>query len=211
MYFVKSLLNVDFKTCLCLTFIQILSLIPSVYMLVLTYLDIYITGLLNLIVKTYNEFEFLISVHLLPGFRGACPPHIPGRSAGGQLYPTHRPGIYGRSTPRSLLNYNWTLSSLKARTMVLNTLSCSTNLPPGFRSLELLSFLFSKIADVFFLTEQSKKNVHVVSLPQLGADFYSHDVEAFLVEHAILPNKEDVPKIIRGPVQHDPKDTSDSD
>ena len=136
-------------------------------MLVLTYLDIYIT-LLNFTAKTYNEFEFLISVHLLPGFRGACPPHIPGRSAGGQLYPTYRPGIYGRSTPRSLLKYNWTLSRLKARTMVSNALSCSTNLPPGFRSLELLSFFFSKIADVFFFNRAKQEKCPCCFLASVG-------------------------------------------
>ena len=41
----------------------------------------------------------------------------------------------------------------------------------------------------------------------LGEDFFAADVEAFLVEHAVLPNKEDVPKIIRGPA--DNKDDND--
>jgi len=34
---------------------------------------------------------------------------------------------------------------------------------------------------------------------QLGDDFFANDVESFLIEHGMLPNKEDVPKIIRGP------------
>jgi len=34
---------------------------------------------------------------------------------------------------------------------------------------------------------------------QLGDDFFANDVESFLIEHGMLPNKEDVPSIIRGP------------
>jgi len=34
---------------------------------------------------------------------------------------------------------------------------------------------------------------------QLGDDFFANDVESFLIEHGMLPDKEDVPSIIRGP------------
>jgi len=34
---------------------------------------------------------------------------------------------------------------------------------------------------------------------QLGDDFFANDVESFLIQHGMLPNKEDVPSIIRGP------------
>ena len=34
---------------------------------------------------------------------------------------------------------------------------------------------------------------------QLGEDFFANDVESFLLEHGMLPSKEDVPQIIRGP------------
>lgn len=34
---------------------------------------------------------------------------------------------------------------------------------------------------------------------QLGEDFFASDVEGLLLEHGLLPSKEDVPKLIRGP------------
>jgi len=34
---------------------------------------------------------------------------------------------------------------------------------------------------------------------QLGEDFFANDVESFLLEHGMLPSKDDVPQIIRGP------------
>jgi hypothetical protein len=34
---------------------------------------------------------------------------------------------------------------------------------------------------------------------QLGENFYANDVESFLQEHSLLPNLEEVPRIIRGP------------
>ena len=34
---------------------------------------------------------------------------------------------------------------------------------------------------------------------QLGTDFYAADVESVLMEHGLLPDKEAVPSIIRGP------------
>jgi len=44
---------------------------------------------------------------------------------------------------------------------------------------------------------------------QLGEDFYATDVESFLLEHGMLPSKEDVPAIIRGPAIN--KDNDDDD
>ena len=44
----------------------------------------------------------------------------------------------------------------------------------------------------------------------LGEDFFSSDVESFLIEHAVLQDKELTPSIIKGPQQHR-GDDSDSD
>lgn len=34
---------------------------------------------------------------------------------------------------------------------------------------------------------------------EFGEDFFANDVESFLIQHGMLPNKEDIPSIIRGP------------
>ena len=38
---------------------------------------------------------------------------------------------------------------------------------------------------------------------QFGEDFFANEVESFLLEHGLLYDKEDVPKIIRGAANQD--------
>jgi len=45
---------------------------------------------------------------------------------------------------------------------------------------------------------------------RLGEDFFANEVEGFLIEHGMLQNKTEVPKIIRGPVTNN-SDSDDSD
>jgi len=45
---------------------------------------------------------------------------------------------------------------------------------------------------------------------RLGEDFFANEVESFLIEHGMLQNKTEVPKIIRGPKTND-GDSDDSD
>ena len=52
-------------------------------------------------------------------------------------------------------------------------------------------------------------NSFVRMTDQLGEDFFANDVEGLLVEHGLLPSKEDVPEIIRGPAAN--KSGVDSD
>jgi len=44
---------------------------------------------------------------------------------------------------------------------------------------------------------------------RLGEDFFANEVESFLIEHGMLQNKTEVPKIIRGPNTNDDSDDSD--
>lgn len=41
---------------------------------------------------------------------------------------------------------------------------------------------------------------------QLGTDFFAADVESILMEHGLLPDKEAVPSIIRGPANDEDSD-----
>ena len=44
---------------------------------------------------------------------------------------------------------------------------------------------------------------------QLGEDFFASDVEGLLLEHGLLPSKEDVPRLIRGPAVNRSGDSDD--
>ena len=44
---------------------------------------------------------------------------------------------------------------------------------------------------------------------QLGDDFFANDVESFLLDHGLLPSKEEVPEIIRGPAVNNNDDSDD--
>jgi len=44
---------------------------------------------------------------------------------------------------------------------------------------------------------------------QLGDDFFANDVESFLLEHGMLPSKEEIPAIIRGPATNKNDDSDD--
>ena len=53
--------------------------------------------------------------------------------------------------------------------------------------------------NISYFTSGQLMNSFIRMTDQLGEDFFANDVESFLLEHGMLPSKEDVPQIIRGP------------
>ena len=61
----------------------------------------------------------------------------------------------------------------------------------------------------FLLISGQLLNSFVRMTDQLGDDFFASDVEGLLLEHGLLPSKEDVPKLIRGPAVNKAGDSDD--
>ena len=61
----------------------------------------------------------------------------------------------------------------------------------------------------FLLISGQLLNSFVRMTDQLGDDFFASDVEGLLLEHGLLPSKEDVPRLIRGPAVNKAGDSDD--